>query len=595
MLGKRFLYFDKSLKKLRSKYISDKNLILIISLLVGISSSILAILLKFFTHFIQVIVASREEYFNYNLRYFLLPFIGILLTYIIRKYIVRKNIGHGIPGVLYSISKEKSVMKKHQIIGALITSPFTVGFGGSVGLEGPSVSTGSALGSYIACIFRLSFKARTLILACGAAGAMSAIFKVPIAAIIFTIEVFSIDLTLKSLIPLIISSCAAIIVSYLFTGQTLTLEFIKTTDFALNAIPYYLILAIICAIVSIHFTKISHYVENFFKNKIKNIFLKILFGTLPLGVIIFMFNANYGEGYIFTNAFLNNNVDIIKNSGSIFYDYLSNDVYFILFLILVLYTKMFAVNLTFAAGGVGGIFAPSLFMGSLLGFIFAKSLNILGISVSISNFALVGMAGLMAGILHAPLTAIFLIAETTGGYNLIAPLMMVSAISYLVTKVFIKNSLYTDALDKQGLLITHDKDKGVLITLDIKSIIENNFLPVNRNMSLRDLIRIIPSTKRNIFPVLTKDGNIEGELLIEDIRSVVFDESKYDNLFVADLMRKNMEVINLNEDSPEKIMRKFKYTEAWNIPVIEDSKYIGFISRSRLFTLYREELIKNFI
>ena len=494
--------FNYSLKKFllwRVKNMPERRFIIIISLFIGILAGFTAMFLKSFTHFIQGLVSGHYKIFSSKYVYLILPFIGLVITYFVKKYFLKKDLGHGIPSVLYSISKKKSIMKPHQVIGALVTAPFTVGFGGSVGLEGPAVSTGSALGSRLANMFHLNYKARTLILACGAAGAMSAIFKVPIAAIIFTIEVFSIDLTLLSLIPLLISSGTAIIISYLFSGQNLTLTFYSQDVFNIKALPYYLILSLLSALVSIHFTKISNKIEHFFEHKIRAIWIKMITGGIIIGLIVAIFHSIYGEGYIYTNAFLGDNVEMVKSSIHFFEEYITNNWVFIMMLILMLYLKMIAVATTFGAGGIGGIFAPSLFMGSLLGFIFSKSINMLGANVSVSNFALVGMAGLIAGILHAPLTAIFLIVETTGGYSLIAPLMIVSAFSYLITKIFIKNSLYTDALQREGSLITHNKDKGILLTMNISTIIEKDFMPIDSNMNLRDLVKVISKSKRNVF------------------------------------------------------------------------------------------------
>lgn len=580
----------------RYRNISHRQFILLLSVAVGLLSGLSAVLLKNLTHFIQhaleeQLVSSKSIGF-----YFVLPAIGFVLTYLIIKYIIRKPMGHGIPSVLYAISKRKSIMRPYAVFASLITAPVTVGFGGSVGLEGPAVSTGAALGSRIARVLHLHRNSRKLILGCAAAGALSAIFKVPITGIIFVIEVFSLDLTMASLVPLLLSSGTALLTSYLFLGQGLTLSFQFQDEFQLASLPYYIAMALVAAVLSIHFNQLYHFISNFFENKLKQPWMRILLGGAVLGTLVYFIPPLYGEGYDTINQLLAGDYSKVLESN-VFGDAHHNPLFAIGLLVAMLYLKIVATTVTFGAGGVGGIFAPTLFMGSVMGHSFAKTVNLINpeAGLSVSNFTLVGMCGLMAGILQAPLTAIFLIAETTGGYALIAPLMIVSAISFSISHIVSGHSIYTEELGKKGELVTHNKDKAVLNYMNLDRVLETNFSTVNEEMSLGTLVHeVVAKSKRNLFPVVGPDREFLGMLILDDIRSIMFDHQLYDSVFVRTLMQQPPEVIQYERDNMETVMRKFQYSHAWNLAVVDkDGRYMGCVSRSKLLTVYRRKLLKH--
>jgi CIC family chloride channel protein len=577
----------------RIKHISNKNFINILSIVIGITSGLGAVVLKNITHLIKSSLHSElmNEYHNYF--YFIFPLIGIFLTFLVAHFIIKEPIGHGIPSTLYAISRRRGVMRRFQMWGSILTAPLTVGFGGSVGLEGPTVATGSAIGSNIARMFHMNSKTRILLVGTAAAGAMSAIFKAPITAIVFAVEVFALDLTLVSLIPLLIASVSAIITSYLFLGNDFLLHFQLQDKLTLSDLPLYISLGIMASFTSIYFSKVYFGIAAFF-DKIQNPYNKIIIGGTVIGVIIFFMPALYGEGFQTINELLAGKV---PDSIDTFYshNHLHNEHIIILLLIGLVVFKVIAMSTTFGAGGIGGIFAPTLFMGSIMGNTFARIINWLplGIEVSVTNFTLVGMTGLMAGVLHAPLTAIFLIAEITRGYDLFIPLMVTALISYAITKRFIPYSVYHRELAKKGQLITHDKDKTVLTLMDIDRVLETNFTPINPEMSLGELVHnVISQSKRNIFPVINKDNELLGIITLDDIRRIMFDYKIYDTTFVRTFMHAPQEVIKSRKDTMSDVMRKFQDSGAWNLPVVKDGKYAGFVSKSKLLTVYRRKLIE---
>ncbi|MEN8890682.1 MAG: chloride channel protein, partial [Wenyingzhuangia sp.] len=508
-------------------------------------------------------------------------------------YIIRKKIGHGIPATLYAISKRESIMHRYQMWASVITAPLTVGFGGSVGLEGPTVATGSALGSNFARVFHLDQRSRTLLVGCAAAGAMASIFKAPIAAIVFAVEIFSLELTLASMIPLLLASISAVLTSYFFLGDEVLLHFEVSKSFELNDVIFYITLGLGCSLVSIYFTKVYFWFHDFFK-KIENPWYKLLVGGSLIGVIVYFIPPLFGEGFETINAVLRGDASqILKNN---IFNTEADTIWMIVGLLvgLILF-KVIAMALTFGAGGIGGVFAPTLFIGSITGYVVAIIVNhtkIISHSVSQSNFAMVGMAGLMAGVLHAPLTAIFLIAEITGGYDLFIPLMIVSSISFLITKKFIPHNIYTSELAKKGQLMTHDKDKNVLMMMDIDKVIEQDFMMTKPKMTLGELVHeVIIKSKRNNFPVINDFDELIGVLHMDTIRPIMFNSELYENTIVSNLMVSPAEVIEYEKDAMEVIMEKFKITSAWNLPVIKNGKYYGFISKSRLLNAYRRKLI----
>ncbi len=573
----------------RARHISQEQFILILSVLVGFVTGLVAVFLKSSTHFIQQLVSSGYLTKLYNPYYFVFPIIGILITVLI-KFMMKGKVGEGIPSALYAISRKGGYLSPNKIYASIVTSIFTVGFGGSVGLEGPTISTGSAIGSNLGRMMHINYKSRILLMGCASAGAMASIFNAPIAAIIFTIEIFSLDLTLKSLIPLLLSSAAGVLTSLLMQGNDYMLQYSHEIPLQLSDIPFYVLLGIGCAYASIYFNKIYLFIERKFE-KFDKWFNKVLVGGGILGLLIFILPSLYGEGYDIINTLLNDDISGITEK-SIFKDYLTTEYAILLLFLAIVLFKAFASALTLNAGGVGGIFAPALFIGSVFGYMFSRFVNSFNVvDISTSNFALVGMAGLMAGILYAPLTAIFMIAEITGGYELFLPLMIVSAISYTITKHFMPYSIYTHQLANKGDLLTHNKDHAVLTLLDTRKVVEDDFKIVHPNMTLRKLIQVVTSSHRNIFPVVDTNKKLVGVLTLDDFRTFMFDESLYDIVIVAEIMNKPPEFINIEEEMSS-VIQKFQKTGAWNLPVIENGKYIGFISKSKLFSAYRRKLIE---
>jgi len=578
----------------RLKHISNRQFIYIVSIVVGFMSGIGAVTLKNLTHLIQSLLEGKLIKDYQTAFYFIFPLIGLTIVYLLMKFVIRNKVSHGIPSTLYAISKRKGIMSRFQMFGSLILAPITVGFGGSVGLEGPTVATGAAFSSNLSRVLHLNQATRTLLIGCAAAGAMSSIFKAPIAAIIFAIEVFSLDLTLASLLPLLLASISAIITSYFFFGNDILLPFSIEDKFELADIPYYILLGVVGGFVSIYFTEMYDRIHKFF-DRIASPIKRLILGGITIGIIVYFIPPLYGEGFDIINNLIQGNWEKALENNFLNLD-LSHPWVLIGLLSGLIFFKIIASSITFGAGGVGGIFAPTLFMGSIMGFTVARILNQFGVTsqdVSHSNFTLVGMTALMAGVLHAPLTAIFLIAELTGGYELFIPLMIVSAISYSITKYFHPHSVYTMELGRRGELITHNKDHAVLTLMNIRSVVEQNFVPVYPEMTLGEIVHeAIVKSNRNIFPVLNrKTEALEGIILLDDLRPVMFDQKLYKEIKAKDLMQNPPEIIDLDQDKATDVMKKFQDTGAWNLPVIQNNQYFGFISKSKMLTAYRRKLI----
>lgn len=574
----------------RVKNLSETGFITALSVVVGLLGGIAAVILKNTVRLTQHLVHSLVSLEMHNYIYFALPLIGILLAVLAMKYIIRSQVKHGIPNVLYSISKKKGRISSHNLYSSVITSSLTVGFGGSVGLEGPTVATGTAWGSWLAKNFRLSYKNSILILACACAGAMAAIFKAPIAAIVFAVEVIMIDLTVLSLVPLLLASATAVMTSYFFLGQDVLYPFEVVQTFDLHDLPYYILLGIVTGFVSVYFIKMYLFIgENF--EKLKNKGIRLIVGGTALGVLIFLFPALYGEGYEAINSSLAGDLEYLFNN-SLFYN-LRDEIWAALLLLgAVIVLKVVATSLTFGAGGVGGIFAPTLFMGVNTGMLFAQLVNLAGFrQINANNFALIGMTGLIAGVLHAPLTGIFLIADISGGYKLFVPLMITGTVAYLIVRSFTPYSVYHIQLAQRHELLTHDKDANVLKMLEVRKLIETDFAVLHEDSTLRDLTNAISTNHRNLFPVVDDDGKMVGMLKMDDIRSFIFQQDLYDKLKIKDLMYMPEYSISPN-DSMEVVANKFETSGRFNLAVInEDGKYIGFISRARVFTRYRKQII----
>jgi len=574
----------------QARRINHRTFLLLMSVVVGIASGISAVILKNSVSFIRDLLISSAPIYQENFLYFALPAIGILLAILFVKYVIKDHVEHGIPSILHAIRRSNGVIKRHNMYSSIVTSALTVGFGGSVGLEGPTLATGAAVGSNIGQYLRLSYKDLILMMTLACAGAMAAIFKSPIAAIVFAIEVLMIDLTMASVIPLLIASVTALLTSYFFLGNAVLYPFEITDAFLYRHIPYYLLLGVMAGMVSVYFTRIYIGVEKHFR-KIEKWWVRWLSGGAVLGMLIFFFPALYGEGYEAVNTFMKGDYSPLFN-GSPFYHFQDSVwIVFLLFL-MVLFFKVIATATTFGAGGVGGIFAPALFMGVITGLFFAELVNQSGLTIlPAANFAMVGMGGLIAGVLHAPLTGIFLIAEITGGYDLIVPLMLVSTISYATTKMFISNSVYTYQQAARGELFTHDKDKTVMSLLNVQDVLETNFISVHPEAKLRDLIQVISESKRNIFPVVDDDNVFFGFVRLDDIRHIMFKPELYDTVIVNTLMVKPDTFVS-PEDSMETIAEKFANYDKYNLPVLKDGKYVGFVSRANVFSTYREMVRK---
>ena len=573
----------------RVKNIKERQFVLLLSFIVGLISGLAALLLKYAIHFTHHFLTHGLHVDSANLLYLAYPAIGILLTVLFVKIFVKDNIGHGVSRILYAISKKNSQIKSHNNYSSIIASTLTIAFGGSVGSEAPVVLTGASIGSNLGRMFHMNQKIITLMVGCGAAGAIGGIFNAPIAGMVFTLEVLMLDLTMASLIPLLISSISAASVSYFFMGKVFLLSYSISEPFVINNIPYYIILGVFAGMVSLYFTRFSMYLETIFE-KTNSWYRKMLIGGILLGIMIFLFPSLYGEGYTTIQALLNgNHTELVNNS--IFY-FLKDHYWLLLgYAVLIIVFKVIASTVTTSSGGVGGIFAPSLFLGGISGFILARVINGFNlVKLSESNFTLIGMSGVMAGVLHAPLTAIFLIVEITGGYALFIPIMITATIAYLTIMYFEPHSIYTKRLAKRGELITHNKDKAVLTLMKMGKVIETDLKSVNPNATLGELVKIISHSHRNIFPVVDEDEKLLGIVLLDDIRNIMFSPEMYDETFVWSLMI--MPPAILDVDTPmDKVMRRFEETGAWNLPVVQDEKYLGFVSKAKIFNVYRRVLV----
>jgi CIC family chloride channel protein len=583
------------------KNISQKNFVYILSVAVGLLAGIAAVTLKNITYTIQ---STLEEgiIFSQNQLYFVLPIIGLLIVYVLKKFFFKKKlepavpsfIKRAIPSLLYSLLRQKGLLSYKLIYHPLIMAPLTVGFGGSVGLLGPAITSGSAISSNLSRLLHVDKKTRTLLIACATAGAVASMFKSPIAAIVFAVEVFSLDLTFASLLPLLIASISSVLTSYFFLGDEVLFNFTVTDKFTIHDTAFYIILGIGTGIASIYFTKIYFAIYKFF-DRFKTPFLKLLVGGLAIGIMLYFIPPLYGEGLSFTKDLFDGN-HLHALGSTLFDDYLGNIWVVIVLLIGFTIFKAIAMTTTFAAGGVGGVIVPTMVMGSALGNVIAKIVNNIGLGhqVSEANFTLIGMAGLIAGVIHAPLTAIFLIAEITGGYELFLPLMITVAISYMITKNYMEHTIYTRELAERGDLITHDKDQNVLTLMTIDSVIETDFIQLQPDMSLGDMLHYgVAKSNRNLFPVVDEENILVGIILLDDIRNIMFDQALYNSTSVETFMQIPPGFIDYEKDTMRTVMQKFQDLNVWNLPVIKNGRYLGFVSKSKMLTAYRRELINS--
>ena len=572
----------------RERNIPIQRFIIFLSLLVGISTALAACLLKWAIHAIQHLLTTNFTFYSENWLYLLYPIIGIILASLFVRYVVRDDISHGVTKILYAISQRKSIIKLHNMWSSVVASSITIGFGGSVGAESPVVLTGAAIGSNLGRAFKMDQKTLMLMVGCGAAGAISGIFKAPITGVAFTLEVLMLDMTFYSVVPLLISSVTATAVSYFLMGDELMFP-LQSEAFALDRIPYYVLLGILCGFVSLYFTRGMNWMEGIFR-KLEKPWKKILLGGILLSLLIFLLPPLYGEGYDSINSLLNlDYTRLLENS--LFYEYRYN-VYFVIgYFVLIVLLKIFASAATNGAGGTGGLFAPSLFVGCITGYVLVLLLQQIGVELPAQNFALAGMAGLMSGIMHAPLTGIFLTAELSGGYDLFMPLMIVSVFSFITIYIFEPHSLYAMRLAQKGELVTHHKDKAVLSLLKTENLIETDMRPIAPEAMLGDLVKIMSVCNRNVFPVIDNDGIYLGEIRVEEVRNIMFRPELYQRFNMQKLMVSPRERVDVN-DSMEVVMKKFEQSNAWNLPVLDGKKYVGYVSKSKIFSAYRSVLVE---
>lgn len=570
------------------KHQPEQRLMVILAIVVGLGSGAAAVVLK---KLIELIGGCLTGWFDAswnNLLLLVYPGVGMLLSLLFVRYVVRDDIGHGVTKVLFSISRNNSRIRSHNMWSSLLASSVTIGFGGSVGAEAPIVYTGAAIGSNVARSLGLSYRQMTILLCCGAAGAVAGIFKAPMAGILFCLEILLFNISMSSILPLLLSSVTATTVSYLFLGREV--PFTSTVDaFAMGNIPYYILLGLLCGFVSLYFLRTTLSLEDRIK-KINNPFKRWAVCASMLGVLIFLFPPLFGEGYDSLGHMLQGHPDSVLDNAvfaAIFQYKWVIPIYFALALVL----KVFAMSFTNAGGGVGGTFGPTLIVGGIAGFILARTINLMGFhALPEANFALVGMAGLMAGVMQAPMTAIFLIAEITGGYSLLLPLIIVSAISFATMRAFEPFSIYSKRLAKSGDLITHNSDRAVLTLLQTSDLVETDFTAVRLDDTLGDLVRAVARSTRNLYPVLDDAGIYRGYIGLDDIRKIMFDKDKYDTTKLYTLM-KNAPATVQSTDRMDSVMDKFDKTGAWNLPVVdEDGRYVGYVSKSKIFSSYRQRL-----
>lgn len=572
--------------------LSERNQLLVLSLVVGIVVGLAAVLLK---TLISVIQEGLRDAFggvmDGALYYLALPGIGMLLAMLFCKFVIKDRIGHGVTKALQAVSRHESRIKPHNMWSSIAASSVTIGFGGSVGAEAPIVYTGAAIGSNFARYMGLSYRSMTVLLGCGAAAAVAGIFKAPLAGVLFVLEILLFNISMTSMMPLLLSTVSATVVSYTLLGSSTPFE-CTLTPFVLKNIPYYIILGLFCGACSIYFIRTTLKLEDRI-GKMENVYLKWIMCAVGLGILIFLFPPLYGEGYESLGVLLNGKE--LSLDGQTPLAFLAHSPWSVpLFFLLILLLKVFSMTLTNAGGGVGGTFGPTLFVGAIAGFVVARTLNMLfdGTSVSVpeQNFVLVGMAGLMAGVMQAPMTAIFLIAEISGGYDLFLPLILTSTIAFGTTRIVEKYSIYTKRIAQRGELLTHDSDQAVLTLLKVSDVIETDFSTVKIDDTLGRLVEVVSESTRNIFPVLDSVDRFQGFVSLEDIRKDMFRTDEYETLHVFNFMRSAEEYV-YEDEKMDSVMKKFEVTSAWNLPVVRrDRTYVGFVSKSKIFSAYRDEL-----
>ena len=573
--------------------LSERNRLLVLSVAVGLVVGLAAVVLKSLISLIQHGLGSVfGDIWNGALYFIVLPGVGMLLAMLFCRYILKDNIGHGVTKALQAVSRHDSRIKPHNMWSSVLASSVTIGFGGSVGAEAPIVYTGAAIGSNFARKAGMSYRSMTILLGCGAASAVAGIFKAPLAGILFVLEILLFNISMNSMMPLLLSTVSATVVSYIFLGRATPFE-CTLTPFDLKNIPFYIILGIFCGGCSIYFTRTTLWLEDRI-GKMSDPYLKWILCAIGLGLLIFLFPPLHGEGYESLGVLLNGHE--LSLEGQTPLAFLSRSPWSVpIFFMLILLLKVFSMTLTNAGGGVGGTFGPTLFVGAIAGFVVARTMNLLlsgtPLSVPEQNFVLVGMAGLMAGVMQAPMTAIFLIAEISGGYDLFLPLILTATIAFGTTRIVEKYSIYTKRIAQRGELLTHDSDQAVLTLLKVSDVIESDFSPVRIDDTLGQLVEVVSESTRNIFPVIDSKGRFQGYVSLEDIRKDMFRAGEYQKLHVFNFMR-SAEAYVYDDESMDSVMKKFETTSAWNLPVVRrsDRSYVGFVSKSKIFSAYRDEL-----
>jgi len=577
----------------RLKNLKESTFVLILAVVVGTLAGFVALWLKVSVYYLRELSVVRiigDD--KYKLALLLIfPTVGIGLTLFFKHFVIKDTIKHNISSILSAISKKNSIMRRHKVFSSMLGGILTAGFGGSVGLESPIISSGAAIGSNFGRIFHLNYKTITLLLACGSSGAIAAIFNTPIAGVVFALEVLLLDLSRFSLIPLLIASVSGTIVTTIFYPDSILFDFQIKESFQIADLPFYLVFALFCGIVAHYFSTTYLRIETRIE-KISNPYRRFFIGSLGFGILLLVFPPLWGEGFSAIKALMSENHHAVLDM-TLYSQYSDNLIVIFLVFVFLILLKVVSTALSVGAGGIGGIFAPSLFTGAITGYLYAFFINTLGIGVELSlvNFTMIGMAGLLSGVLHAPLTGLFLIAEITFGYELIVPLMIVTTISFLTAKYFNNNSIVTAQLAAKGQLITHNKDQAVLTMMKLKSVIETDFLIVSIDANLGDLVKIVSKAKRNLFPVIDREGFLAGVILLDDIREIMFNQDLYKKQLVENLMTSPPAFIKMS-DKMELVMHKFNKSKAWNLPVIEKGKYVGFVSKSKLFNVYRQQLVE---
>jgi len=567
--------------------VSDKYFIIFLSVTIGILAGLATVIIKNTVHFISYLLTSDFLAEFKSFLFLVYPMFGMLMIIILLRFIIRKKARAEIPNVLFAISKLDGKMSPSNIYTTIIASTLTVGFGGSVGLEGPSVTTSASVGSTLAQLLRLNYKQTVLLIGCASAAAIASLFKAPVTGIVFALEIFMLDLTMASILPLLISSTTGALASYLFYGQDVLYNFQLISKFHISEIPYYLILGLLTGLFAAYFTNVQIQIRKLFK-KMGYWYLRLIIGGIILGILIFFMPSLFGEGYVTVNSCLHGDYTYLFEHSQ-FYAYKDNIYSVLLMFLAIVIFKSIATAVTFGAGGAGGIFAPVLFLGANTGFLFAKFFELSGIRLPASNYALVGMAGLLSGVMYAPLTGIFLIAEITNGYELIFPLLIVSTVSYAINRSFNPYSIYTRKLAQSGNLITHNKDKTVLSMMKVEKFIETNFRSISPDDSLRKLTEIISKSNRNLYPVINNENNFLGIVFLDHIKHIIFKPEFYDTIFVRDLSFVPSVLVS-PDNTMEEVVKKFQDTGNFNLPVVKDGKYLGFVSRANIFSAYRKKL-----